>query len=153
MSKVYLYSVSDGNEVVNKNVGVIKGEVEVSVLPECTIETPRLKLSHSNVPLDTVNYFYFDEFNRYYHIDPAGTGLLNNEVVQLTGKIDPLKSFSGSIYGLNCVVSRNEFEYNGDIVDDEVTPRITRQLTKKIIGNVGKLCNIALTVAGGEDTE
>lgn len=151
MSKIYLYNVSSGNSVVNKGVGVVKAEVNVDVLPGCTMKTPRLKMSMANVPLNEVNYFYFDEFNRYYYLDPNGTELLNNNMCIITGEVDPLKSFANSIYGLNCVVSRNEFEYNGDIVDDQMIPRITRQLTKKVIGNVGKLCNIALTVAGGGD--
>jgi hypothetical protein len=67
--------------------------------------------------------------------------------------VDPLKSFEGGVNGLTAVVLRNEFEYNGDIIDEEIIPRIKRQITKKVIGNVGKIVNIVITVAGGKDRQ
>mgnify|MGYP003291193114 CR=1 FL=1 len=132
MAKIWLYNISDGPEVVHKFVGVVKAEVEVQLLPECTIKRPVLKMSAENVDLTTCNYFFLDKFNRYYYID-SSSGIDHNNMIRLIGDVDPLKSFENGIDGLTCVVTRNEFEFNGDIVDEEIIPRVKKQLTKKII--------------------
>ena len=153
MANIWLYSIDDGVNVVHKDVGLVKAQVAVELLPECTIDRPVLKLSSSNVDLAHCNYFYLDIYQRYYYIDPSGSGIKNNAMCIITGEVDPLKSFETAIDGLVCLVARNEYEFNGDIVDEEIVPRIKRQLKKKVIGNVGKVCTIALTVAGGEASE
>lgn len=149
MSTIYLYNVGDDPNKVHKSVGVVKASLQVDILPDCSLNRPKLKISASNMLISSCNYFYLDDFNRYYYIEDAV--LLQHGVYEITGRVDPLKSFEGGIAGLTALVLRNEFEYNGDIVDDEITPRIKRQITKKVIGNVGKAVNIVITVAGGDD--
>lgn len=149
MSTIYLYNVGDDPNKVHKSVGVVKASLQVDILPDCSLTRPKLKISASNMLISSCNYFYLDDFNRYYYIEDAV--LLQHGVYEITGRVDPLKSFESGISGLTALVLRNEFEYNGDIVDDEITPRIKRQITKKVIGNVGKVVNIVITVAGGDD--
>ena len=149
MSTIYLYNVGDAPNKVHKAVGVVKAELQVDILPDCSLTRPKLKISASNMLISSCNYFYLNDFNRYYYIEDAV--LLQHGVYEITGRVDPLKSFESGIGGLTSLVLRNEFEYNGDIVDDEITPRIKRQITKKVIGNVGKVVNIVITVAGGDD--
>ena len=149
MSTIYLYNVGDAPNKVHKSVGVVKAELQVDILPDCSLTRPKLKISASNMLISSCNYFYLNDFNRYYYIEDAV--LLQHGVYEITGRVDPLKSFESGINGLTALVLRNEFEYNGDIVDDEITPRIKRQITKKVIGNVGKVVNIVITVAGGDD--
>ena len=149
MSTIYLYNVGEDPKKVHKGVGVVKASLQVDILPDCSLTRPKLKISASNMLISSCNYFYLNDFNRYYYIEDAV--LLQHGVYEITGRVDPLKSFEGGIGGLTALVLRNEFEYNGDIVDDEITPRIKRQITKKVIGNVGKSVNIVITVAGGDD--
>lgn len=151
MSFVYLYNVGDDPDKVHKGVGVVKAELPVEILPDCTLRNPRLKISSSNMLISSCNYFYFNEFNRYYYIKECN--LLQHGVYEIVGEVDPLKSFEGGINGLTALVLRNEHEYNGDLVDDEIIPRIKRQLIKKVIGNVGKQVDIVITVAGGYSDE
>lgn len=151
MANVYLYSISDGVNVVHKEVGVQKAEVTCDLLPDCTIANPRLLLSRSNIDISKVNYFYLDTFERYYFIDGASSGIQKDGMFLLVGEWDPLMSFSGQIDGLACLVARNEFEFNGDIIDEMIIPRVKKQISKAIIGNVGREVNIALTVTGGAD--
>lgn len=155
MAHVWLYSTEDGVDVVDKNLGICRAEIHVDVMPGSTLKNPELRISAANIDLSRCNYFYLKSedgepliFNRYYYLLPS-SGVGNNGIFILRGEWDPLKSFAGEIYGLDCLIVRNEFEYNGDIVDEEAIPRVTRQLTKKVIGNVGKTVTIALTVAGG----
>ena len=149
MSTIYLYNVGDDPNKVHKSVGVVKASLQVDILPDCSLTRPKLKISASNMLISSCNYFYLNDFNRYYYIEDAV--LLQHGVYEITGCVDPLKSFESGINGLTALVLRNEFEYNGDIVDDEITPRIKRQITKKVIGNVGKVVSIVITVAGGDD--
>ena len=149
MSTIYLYNVGDDPNKVHKSVGVVKASLQVDILPDCSLTRPKLKISASNMLISSCNYFYLDEFNRYYYIEDAV--LLQHGVYEITGRVDSLKSFEGGINGITALVLRNEFEYNGDLVDEEIIPRIKRQFTKKVIGNVGKIVNIVITVAGGDD--
>ena len=151
MSTIYLYNVGDDPNKVHKSVGVVKASLQVDILPDCSLTRPKLKISASNMLISSCNYFYLNDFNRYYYKEDAV--LLQHGVYEITGRVDPLKSFEGGINGLTALVLRNEFEYNGDIVDDEITPRIKRQITKKVIGNVGKVVNIVITVAGGKERQ
>ena len=151
MSTIYLYNVGDDPNKLHKSVGVVKASLQVDILPDCSLTRPKLKISASNMLISSCNYFYLNEFNRYYYIEDAV--LLQHGVYEITGRVDPLKSFEGGISGLTAVVLRNEFEYNGDIIDEEIIPRIKRQITKKVIGNVGKIVNIVITVAGGKERQ
>ena len=149
MSRIFLYNISDSPNKVHKSVGVTKADLAVDILPDCTLKNPRLKVNANNFNVAKCNYFFFDEFNRYYYLRDCN--LLQHGIYEITGEVDPLKSFEGGISGLTCLVLRNENAWNGDIVDEEIVPRIKRQITKKVIGNVGKLCNIVVTVAGGDN--
>lgn len=150
MATVYLYNISDGVDVVHKDIGITKASISCQLLPDCTLSTPRLKLSLDNIDISNCNYFYLDTYGRYYYIS-GDSGIMNDGMFQLIGEVDPLMSFSGQIDGLVCLVARNEFEFNGDIVDDMIVPRVRKQISKAIIGNVGREVNIALTVTGGSD--
>lgn len=150
MAKVYLYNISDGVDVVHKDVGVTKAEISCQLLPDCTVQSPRLKLSLENIDITNCNYFYLDTYGRYYYMS-GESGIMNDGMFQLIGEWDPLMSFAGQIDGLVCLVARNEFEFNGDIVDELIIPRVKKQISKAIIGNVGREVNIALTVAGGSN--
>lgn len=148
MAKVYLYNISDGVNVVHKDIGITKAEITCQLLPECTVNNPRLKLSLDNINIRNCNYFYLDTYGRYYYMS-SESGIRNDGMFELIGEVDPLMSFAGQIDGLVCLVARNEYEFNGDIIDEMIIPRVKKQISKAIIGNVGREVNIALTVTGG----
>lgn len=149
MGKIWLYNVEEAPNVVHKNLGLLIAEINVDVVDPCTRKNPRLLLSSSNVDLGKGNYFYYDAFDRFYYMEDCIT--YNNGMVEISGVVDPLKSFEGAIGGLTCLVRRQEFIYNGDLVDDEIVPRIKRKITKKVVGSVGNTISYALTVTGGAD--
>ena len=151
MANVYLYNISDGVNVVHKDIGVQKAEVHCDILPDCTVSNPRLLLSLTNIDIRNCNYFYLDIYDRYYYMDGASSGIQKDGMFLLVGEWDPLMSFATQIDGLVCLVARNEFEFNGDIIDEMIIPRVKKQISKAIIGNVGREVNIALTVTGGAD--
>ena len=90
MAKVYLYSTSDGVNVVHKDVGVQKAEITCDLLPDCTMANPRLLLSRSNVDLTKVNYFYLDTFGRYYFIEDY---VIEGDTITLYMHVDVLYTY------------------------------------------------------------
>ena len=148
MAHVWLYSIGEGENVVHKDVGLTKADLDCQILPDCTLGNPRLKLSSANIDIGNCNYFYLDVYKRYYYMTEE-SGILQDGMYLLVGEVDPLKSFENDIDGLACLVARNEFEFNGDIIDEMIIPRVKKQISKAIIGNVGREVNIALTVTGG----
>lgn len=148
MAHIWLYSCREDPKKVNKDVGVQIADLQCDIVEPCNLTRPRLYLSSPNVDLSETNYFYLDGFNRYYWIREMT--LEHNNRVTIEGEVDVLKSFAGGINGLVTLVTRQEYIYNGDLVDDEIVPRIRRQIKKKVIGNVGNTISYALTVTGGD---
>lgn len=64
------------------------------------------------------NYVHIHEFNRYYYVDNITSVNLNLWQIDLT--VDILMSFKDDILKLECVVARNEFEYDDMIVDNQL---------------------------------
>ena len=148
MAMIWLYSCREDPKKVNKDVGVQIAALKCDIVEPCSLTNPKLILSSPNVDVSETNYFYLDGFNRYYYI--RNMNLLRNNRVEIEGEVDVLKSFAGGINGLVTLVTRQEYVYNGDLVDDEIVPRIRRQIKKKVIGNVGNTISYALTVTGGD---
>lgn len=65
------------------------------------------------------NYAYIPELQRYYFITDIRP--LTNVLWEIDMKCDVLMSFKEEILQLNGVIARNEFDYNLDITDDEMT--------------------------------
>ena len=64
-----------------------------------------------------INYAYIPELKRYYFITDIVA--VNNTLWELTMHCDVLMSFKDEIYNVDGYVSRNEFSYNKDLVDNE----------------------------------
>ena len=62
------------------------------------------------------NYMYIAEFRRYYYV--TSIVVSSNELVMVTGEVDPLYSFKDQIVENYGMVERNEFEYNEMLTDD-----------------------------------
>ena len=63
------------------------------------------------------NYFYIEEFRRFYYV--SSLVVSSNNLVTLTGEVDPLNSFQSEILANGAMVSRNEFTNNNLINDSE----------------------------------
>lgn len=64
------------------------------------------------------NYVHIPEFNRYYFVDNITS--VNQNLWQIDLTVDTLMSFKNDILKLECVVSRNEYEYDDMVVDNQL---------------------------------
>lgn len=79
-----------------------------------------------NGALTNVNYMYISTFNRYYFITKIES--VRNGVWRIHAHCDVLKTYSEGILGTECVVARNESNYNIMLNDSmfkvQTNPRI-----------------------------
>ena len=64
------------------------------------------------------NYAYIEEFARYYFV--KSVSIENNKLAVFDLECDVLMSFKSDIYDLECIVSRNETEYNLMLSDSKM---------------------------------
>lgn len=76
---------------------------------ECDLVDPVIMIEYHGT-LTNVNYMYIPEFHRYYFItkiDVVSTGLW-----RVCGHCDVLKTYAPAILGCDCVVARNQNNFN-----------------------------------------
>ena len=64
------------------------------------------------------NYTYIPQLNRYYFITDIVA--VSNKLWELHMHVDVLMSFKNELSNVNGFVSRNEFTFNENLIDDEV---------------------------------
>lgn len=84
---------------------------------ECSIIRPSIVIQYAGMFPDA-NYVYIPIFKRYYYIrniTSVRTGLWRIEC-----EVDPLMTYLSGILALNAYVARQEFDYNDDLVDNQL---------------------------------
>lgn len=64
------------------------------------------------------NYVYIEEFERYYFV--KSVSVENNKLAVFDLECDVLMSFKSDIYDLECIIARNETEYNLMLSDSKM---------------------------------
>lgn len=114
---VTFYSVDDDPRVVTKTLGTATLTLtNVKLKNDTDVINPVLELGN-NANLLGSNYFYIQEFGRYYNVTDQKTNSLG---LFVSGHVDVLKSWDSDIRGLNCIVKRNEKKYNAYIPDERI---------------------------------
>lgn len=122
---VVLYKTSSDYIVVDK---VLTDDLNVTgtLRGECSIMNPVIQFELpivNDVRMDlsdflSYNYCYIEDFNRYYYIQ--NFTVVNNKLVVAILSVDPLMSFADEIRNLNCVIARQENNYNLYINDPKI---------------------------------
>ena len=142
---------------LNKMPTVKKSVNEFSFLKPCTLESPNIVLSFSEIKnvLSEINYCFISDFNRYYFI--SDYVLLNGNRVELKLEVDVLHSFKDRIKTLNVLIDRQEFLQSPFFSDGELPVQCKRIIHFKNFSSTqfnpngfdGDTNCIALTVNGG----
>ena len=114
---INLYSTNDDNKKVNKSLNIVATS-SCNLLGDCSVYTPTVFIDNlGDGALKRINYAYIPEWGRYYYI---------NNVTAVTGgrikvelKVDVLMSYKNAIYSTRAFVTRQEYEFNNDLVDDK----------------------------------
>ena len=72
------------------------------------------------------NYFYIEEFRRYYFV--SSIVISSNRLLVVSGEVDVLYSFMDSILANQCYVERNEFTYDLKLEDNLVPFRTIKDI-------------------------
>lgn len=78
--------------------------------------------------ISKTNYAYIDAFERYYYITDIIA--VSNELFEIHFKSDPLMTFKDQIRALKGYVTRNEFDFNRFIEDQNLTVYMNKAVTE-----------------------
>lgn len=142
---ITIYKISDDRRVVNKTLGTAVATLTAIIKNDADILYPVLEVAYNSSVL-TANYIYIDTLQRYYYIKNIK---LDRQRIFLECEVDVLKSYYNEIKNLNCVVSRQENNYNtylNDGVWRNLQPKevITLPFTQSFY----RPCNFVMTVGG-----
>ena len=141
-----LYKTTSNEKALHKELTKIS-TVGVEWKSNTDILHPTVILGGS---LPQANYLYIPAFGRYYFIKNMKVDSARN-VIEIECDVDVLMSYADSLSQLQCVVARQENEYNTYLADNSFLaysyPSIVQKAFPKGFTNQSHLI---LTVAGGD---
>ena len=149
---VTLYNVKDDSGHMVKDLSTVIGTYSGAVRGPIVIDSPSVLIEAT---IETANYCYIPDFERYYWI--KAKDIVRNNVTMLQLVSDPLQSFAEQIKALPAYVYRSDSLYNMDMIDTK-TPRVVydrvQVLAPQGIGGVPQFnaadTNVYLQCIGGE---
>ena len=75
-----------------------------------SILDPSVLCYHLDAYIPNINYFYIDEFARYYFI--TGVEIVRTDLWQISGHVDVLATYKDQILANRAIIQRNQNNYN-----------------------------------------
>ena len=110
-SIVLMTNMSDEN-VVDKQLTSLSTVTGV-FREETSILNPVIKIEGS-IP-SNCNYFYIEQFNRYYYIKDIRS--IRSNIFEISGHVDVLKTYGSQLRGCSGIVARQQVKWNVYIDD------------------------------------
>ena len=124
---ITLYTNNSENNALNKyltELTTLTGDLR----EETSVLDPDVLLTHIDEYIESVNYAYIEEFNRYYFV--TGIESVRNNLWRLTCHVDVLYTYREQIRSNRAIVERNEVEYdlklNDGLFKTQQNPRIAQ---------------------------
>lgn len=149
--KVYFYLVSDDQRKLTKTLQNEK-LVEVRLQDNCSLISPIIVIDGNSFrDFTEYNYVYIPYFKRYYFI--GNSRFLIGDMIEIPLSVDVLMSFRESITQISTMIERQEHVWSPYIVDSLLPTKVSRQITRKLVGSLGTPSGayFALTVIGGTE--
>ena len=114
---VTFYTNSSAPNVVNKDILQV-GDTITSVYPygDLDIMRPALLLPANSDLINTANYFYIDDFGKYYMYSQPPT-VTDGQRVIIHGVEDVLMTHAAQVLNCECSVIRSESVGSNDVID------------------------------------
>ena len=144
--EIVLYSTTDGENVINKDLDQ-KYRFNIKMKKDTDIITPTIILNDkSMMDFNSCNYCYIEEFNRYYFIRTVEN--LSNHIWALVMECDVLESFKNDILNSDAEINRRIKE--GDYFSTNMKVETIREIDvyKSDVTLVNEK-NIILSTIGG----
>lgn len=142
------YSVSSDKRCLSKILNNKIATLDIRLKDKTDLLNPKMELKVFS-GWEKANYCYIPKLNRYYFINDINLG--NANVLNMGCHVDVLMSYKNEIKKLNCLIERNEFLFNGKIIDNELLVKTNRNISNKQLGSLPSISGgvFALTVMGG----
>lgn len=143
--KVQIYKTTSEKNKLNKQLELVK-EINVKLLNDTEILKPVIEVSHIPIKdLNSANYMYIPDLNRYYFID--NIELMTGNNVYISGSVDVLMSYMADILNIKGTVKRSESLKNGYIIDENYKSVSYSQIvTKRFPNSMNQDSFILMTV-------
>lgn len=116
-----------------------------------SILNPVIRLSGATIPsIKNANYMYIPDFGRYYFITDIKS--IRNGIVEISGHVDVLQTYSGQIRSNSAVIRRNSNSWNLYIEDGVFKTYANPHIFTKLFPSGFKNPSFVLAVAGGKAT-
>lgn len=141
---IFFYRNNSPKDTVTKSLVWVKSDLIKYTRP---IQYKQLVLDVKRSATDSqYNYVYLTVLNRYYYVTDA---VLTNDYASLTLREDVLMSFSDLIRLQDAFVTRNEFTYDKDLVDNRRTFKNESEFTyTEITNNIFDITTGGTTLGG-----
>lgn len=146
---VTFYTNNSPNNTISKSLTSIVS-IDFTFKDGTTIQNPVIRISGQDLTLfRDCNYMYIDTTQRYYYV--TGITSVRNNLVEVSGRVDPLMSFKDEILTNTAIVSRNEKSWNLFINDGVLKTYQNPQIATSnySAGFTKTNPSIVLAVAGG----
>lgn len=142
-----LYKTTSNEKALHKELTQVKS-VSVEWKANTSILHPTIILGGA---IPASNYVYIPSFNRYYFIKDMRIIKARN-VVEIDCDVDVLKSYADKLSEIECVVARQENEYNTYLADNSLLAYSYPSIVQKAFPNgFTNQSHLILTVAGGDE--
>lgn len=144
--KLFLYTLNDGDNVINKNLGVGL-EIDIRLKAETDIISPNIILqSIADVDYQDFNYAHIPELKRFYFIDIIEC--VNSKLWRLELNCDVLESYKDDILASNARLKRNirNGDYLNTTIDSSVIKNISIHKSDVVLNDTDS--SIILTTVG-----
>ena len=125
------YTLESNRLVKDDGLFFVK-EVEGTFKEECDLINPSITLELDEFP-HRINYVYISLIDKFYFVD--NINIIYNKLYEFNLTEDVLMSFQSEIKNQEVFVERNEFEYNEDFPDTELTPVNGVDIDEVIVSN------------------
>lgn len=125
------YTLESNRLVKDDGLFFIK-EVNGTFKEECDLINPSITLELDEFP-HRINYVYISLIDKFYFVD--NINIIYNKLYEFNLTEDVLMSFQSEIKNQEVFVERNEFEYNEDFPDTELTPVNGVDIDEVIVSN------------------
>lgn len=119
MSKIRLYLNKSQENVIGKDIELVE-TIRGNFRGGVALDTPTIVIKNLN--FFNYNYCYIEELNTYYFID--NINIINNKCIELQLREDVLMTYQDYIRKIECVIARNEYDYNNYLADEEISTTI-----------------------------
>lgn len=120
---VTLYNNKSASIVLNKSYDTVQTNISATAKGIVDVDSPSLLLNYSSFDF---NYFYVQEFGRFYNV--TSRALMPGGHILVQGSSDPLESFAAAIGEIEVLAVRNEDQtkWKKDIPDPSMISKAKR---------------------------